>query len=1303
VSTIKYCLVAFFLSVLGALAFPSFDAFTSATAAGGTSYAAGAGLWHQTNAFGESWAQWSGANGSATAQVTCVASNLPYAAFPAGFPAPPADSAVSLPGTASAVAGYGAALQFSRVIAADPRGLTTNKIYASFLMQIPALGNLSSSSPIYFGGFATNTGDQSISLPSKALKLFLKGNSATVGASTSYSLGIQNASGTGAAAAYDGGGHGSNDVLFVVVDYEFGIDGAPDVANLWINPAGGSFGVSAPPASTATFTTSTATAQLISAADCYLLARSGATLWGSLLVGDLRVGDSWSYVTGAPEILTGPASQTNQAGSTVVFTVNAVAGATNVSPLVYQWEFDGANLANGGNISGANSSTFTLSGVNSSNAGTYSVVVANSLLALTNSAVLAVTSIGLTTNPMSQAVAPGGSATFFVAAAGLPPFSYQWQENGTNLTDGAGPSGTLFSGSHASTLQLANISYSDSGAIFTCAVTNGADVGLVSASATLTVGDPVLISVPQSVTTNFGSTASFTVAATGSGPLTYQWQDDGINLTDGPSPSGAMISGSSTTNLVIAGVGYGDAGNYSVVVYNAHGASVGSPTVPLTVLNTSAINTIDYLNVKTYGARGDGVTDDTAAFLSAIAAAESQNHSGVYVPMGHYVISSTLTLNGCELIGKFAGGWPADTMPLPTLLIRQYTAPGLALVNGASLHGLAIDYDQQTPATTNAPAISVQDVGITLSSLRIVNPYDGITCPASDTPGRARYSDILILQPTHVGIAISKCYDFVQYRHIEVRCPGAMSTGAAFRFGRVDEGGYVGLVASNCATGFELFEDYDSGGGIFTGGFAGCSAIACGTAVSAIGDHKLKISGGDFTAQNYGLVINGTNAEIIINGGNWQVANYQAIQVAQGANVIIDAGIFSRPGPMAATLAQIQNCTTATIKDCQFLPGSTGLELDGLVQRAVVVGNSFEDGGITNEMTSGLFVIAANLFTASPPPDLTVTPGNGQLLLSWIAPLGATSYNLKRSPVSGGSYTMIASLAATNYTDTAVTNGTTYYYVVSAVRTGSESANSAEVSGTPQIPAPLPPADLTATAGNGQVILTWADSTGATNYNVQQSLSSSGPFASIAVTNLNSFTNTGLTNGVTYYYVVSALNMGGASTNSNVAAATPQSPLPAVPTGLTATEANEAVVLNWNTAAGATGYYVKRSRTSGGPYALIAEPASPGWTDLIVTNFTPYFYVVSSVNEAGQSANSAEVSVTPQPSVPLGVVLAGASGQISLSWPDWATNYSVYTTTNLGAPVWQMVTNRPESTNGVLELSLPPSGNAQQFYRLVGP
>ncbi len=90
--------------------------------------------------------------------------------------------------------------------------------------------------------------------------------------------------------------------------------------------------------------------------------------------------------------------------------------------------------------------------------------------------------------------------------------------------------------------------------------------------------------------------------------------------------------------------------------------------------------------------------------------------------------------------------------------------------------------------------------------------------------------------------------------------------------------------------------------------------------------------------------------------------------------------------------------------------------------------------------------------TTSPPAapgGLTATAGNAQVSLTWNTSGGASSYNVKRGTTSGGPYTQVANTAATNDTDTALTNGTTYYYVVTAVNAGGESPNSAQASATP--------------------------------------------------------------------------------------------------------------------------------------------------------------------------------------------------------------------------------------------------------------
>src|SRR5581483_7830598 len=187
----------------------------------------------------------------------------------------------------------------------------------------------------------------------------------------------------------------------------------------------------------------------------------------------------------------------------------------------------------------------------------------------------------------------------------------------------------------------------------------------------------------------------------------------------------------------------------------------------------------------------------------------------------------------------------------------------------------------------------------------------------------------------------------------------------------------------------------------------------------------------------------------------------------------------------------------------------------------------------------------------------------------WTASAGATTYNVKRASVSGGPYTAVATgVAQTSYTNTGLTNGTTYYYVISAGNTNGESPNSTEVNAKPLAPPPVP-TGLAATAGNAQVSLSWSSSTGATSYNVKRATVSGGPYTAVATgVTQTSYTNTGLTNGTTYFYVVSAVSASGEGLNSTQVSAQPVAP-PAAPTGLTATAGNTQVALSWTASPGA--------------------------------------------------------------------------------------------------------------------------------------
>ena len=282
---------------------------------------------------------------------------------------------------------------------------------------------------------------------------------------------------------------------------------------------------------------------------------------------------------------------------------------------------------------------------------------------------------------------------------------------------------------------------------------------------------------------------------------------------------------------------------------------------------------------------------------------------------------------------------------------------------------------------------------------------------------------------------------------------------------------------------------------------------------------------------------------------------------------------------------------------------------------------------------------ATEATTPATPANLKATAGNAQASLTWSASSAATSYGVGRSGTSGGPYTQVAAPTSPSYTDSAVSNGTTYFYVVTAANSAGQSAASTQTSVTPDptITTPAIPMGVAATAGNAQASLTWTASSGATSYHVKRSTTSGGAYSQVGAPTTTSYIDASLANGTRYYYVVSALDSAGESANSAQVSATPSAPvaivtIPVAPTGLSATAGSAQVALSWSSSTGATSYHVKRATTSGGAYTQVAAPTASSYTDTSVSNGTTYYYVVSALDSAGESANSTQVSALPEPS-----------------------------------------------------------------------
>ena len=234
--------------------------------------------------------------------------------------------------------------------------------------------------------------------------------------------------------------------------------------------------------------------------------------------------------SGPLQITGQPADQSVYSGGAVSFNV-ATFGA---GPVFYQWQQNGINLTNGVNISGANSNTLTLSNASAANAAYYSVIVSNSINSLTSDDALLEVMVSppkITSQPASQTVIAGTTATITVVAAGDQPLAFQWQKSGTNLSNGG-----AISGATSSSLIITGVTATNAGS-YSVKVSNPLFT-ISSSNAVLTV---LPVSAPGTSMTNLHQFAGTT--SDGAFPYAGLIQGKDSNLYGTTESGGSLFSG----------------------------------------------------------------------------------------------------------------------------------------------------------------------------------------------------------------------------------------------------------------------------------------------------------------------------------------------------------------------------------------------------------------------------------------------------------------------------------------------------------------------------------------------------------------------------------------------------------------------------------------------------------------------------------------------------------------------------------------------------------------------------------------
>lgn len=256
----------------------------------------------------------------------------------------------------------------------------------------------------------------------------------------------------------------------------------------------------------------------------------------------------------SPLIVTDPSDQTVCVGNSASFVVSATGTA-----ITYQWRKGNVNLINGGNISGATTATLTINPAALGDAASNYNVIVNGSFAPSDTSInvaLIVKSAPLiTSEPSNVSACLGDSISFKVAATGTG-LNYQWKKGLVNVINGA-----TISGATTPTLSIDPVSLADVANNYHVIVSNGCPPNDTSIFVSLNIGGAAITSQPSNTTVCPGSSATFSVATSGTGNI-YQWKKGLINLVNG-----GNISGANTATLTINPVNTADtASNYHVVV-----------------------------------------------------------------------------------------------------------------------------------------------------------------------------------------------------------------------------------------------------------------------------------------------------------------------------------------------------------------------------------------------------------------------------------------------------------------------------------------------------------------------------------------------------------------------------------------------------------------------------------------------------------------------------------------------------------------------------------------------------------------
>ncbi len=303
--------------------------------------------------------------------------------------------------------------------------------------------------------------------------------------------------------------------------------------------------------------------------------------------------------------------------------------------------------------------------------------------------------------------------------------------------------------------------------------------------------------------------------------------------------------------------------------------------------------TTGFVNVRDFGARGDGNTDDTSAFERAIAAAKQQGLA-VFAPRGLYRTTRTLVVENISITGPTPGVWCADTDVLPTLLPTHRDTPGVHLKAGGGLEALTIRYDWEREPESGPPAVLVGGVGAYVGYVKILYCWDGILADGVSNIGRLNIENVFIVAPRNIGVRVTGTWDAPTIRNVEVwnlgPVPRPLEKGIGFDLGKNDLLRMSDCFAFAMNIGY-LLRDTIPGSTIAGGTWGmltGCSTDYCSIGIDVRGENTVSVTGGTYWNHHQSVRVNGEKARVRVTGAELKSNAGPCVEVFESEQVVVD-------------------------------------------------------------------------------------------------------------------------------------------------------------------------------------------------------------------------------------------------------------------------------------------------------------------------------------------------------------------------------------------------------------------------------